>query len=211
MPNKPTMPDAPEIAAPPAPSPSVASILATDTTPTITEAGALENSPEFIQAAQDAWNATQRGNSREETGFAVGPDGKPGKMLRTEDGAEGGHISARIPSNSVALLHIHNNSLEAKPSPDDIESAKKWQRPMYVLHRNGLDHIDATGHVTRVKNGTSWLYQKPKAAAKNSNNKKSDSKKTIVEVHGDVLKSGRNSDYRRAFIARGQAGKHSWK
>jgi hypothetical protein len=210
MPNKPTMPDAPEVSTPPA-SFDTATVLGTDTAPKITEAGALENSPEFIQAAKEAWDGTQRGNARKETGFAVGPDGKPGKMVSSEDQAYGGHISARIPSDSMAHLHVHNNLLEAKPSQDDIDAAKKWKRPMYVLHRNGLDHIDATGQVTRVKNGTSWLYAKPKTAAKGSDSKSSDSKKTTLEVHGKALKSGRNSHYRRAFIARGRAGKHSWK
>jgi hypothetical protein len=211
MPNKPTLPDAPEVATPPAAF-DAATILGTDNAPKISEAGALENSPEFIQAAKEAWGAIQNGNTAEETGFAVGPDGKPGKMMRASDQANGnGHISASIPSNSVAMLHSHNNRLEAKPSQDDIDTAKKWKRPMYVMHRNGLDHIDATGQVTRVKNGTSWLYAKPKAAVKDSGSKSSDSKKTTLEVHGDALKSGRNSQYRRAFIARGNAGKHNWK
>ena len=127
----------------------------------ITAGGALENTDAFRKAAQAAWGAIQNGNAREETGFAVDLAGQPGAMIRRTDEASGkGHINMIVPTNSAAVLHTHNNHLDDKPSPKDIESAKEFKRPLYTLSRSGLYHTDATGKVTQIFSGTGFLYKK---------------------------------------------------
>lgn len=129
--------------------------------PSITAAGAFENSPEFQQRAIAAWNAIQQGRKNAESGFMMFPDNVPGP-IRVMPNLENldGHMSWQAPPDAMLLLHTHPNVDQDDPSSNDIASAKQWKRPVYVMSRSGLYMIDAKGKTYHEKD-FNWLTKQP--------------------------------------------------
>lgn len=135
--------------------------------PEITAAGAIENSPQFREAARQAWQATGDGWDKKEAGFDISREGRI--FGRTEQDADGGtydHLQQPNTDDTLALFHVHPNSVLPEPSGPDIAVAKQIGKPVMVASSDGLFEISGTGEVTKIFSGADWM-KAPKAPKKN--------------------------------------------
>jgi hypothetical protein len=59
-----------------------------------------------------------------------------------------------------AIQHTHPNASSDKPSANDVESAKKLKKPIYVTSRTGLWMASPDGKVTQVFKSPTWFTDK---------------------------------------------------
>lgn len=131
--------------------------------------GAIENQPQFKDAATQAWkisevNAMRKQNT--EAGFTVA-DGKPNAVTQGTGSMRAGDVG-NLPqvwySNTETALHTHppTPGTDGRPSPDDVAIAKRQKKPVMVLSKDGLFEVDAQGNMTQVYKGLDWLSKKKK-------------------------------------------------
>ena len=159
------------VAAGAAPPPNVANAPAPNmnfgSSPAITEEGAVENTPAFINASREAMKdrGTASGLRKgQESGFTVDRSGNTSKVSVSDNigvpaGVEG-HMKQTVTPDTVLALHTHPDSGSPRPSQDDINAAKKSGHQIYVSSTDGLFGIDSKGNVTQIHKGTGWLSGK---------------------------------------------------
>jgi len=126
-----------------------------------TAEGAEENRPAFREAARKAWNASASGMLKQEAGFIdyKNPLFKP-EQLPVQKGAE---MKIDVPNDAFATAHTHPNERQQDPSVQDIDTAKKYGKPVYVVSRQGLYMVrPSDGKVIQVFKGTDWMDEKKK-------------------------------------------------
>jgi hypothetical protein len=181
----------------------------------ITAENAVENSPAFLNAANDAWADTlmrsTRGNPTE-AGFTVNRAGQPSKVT-SHSGYEGNGnagMSQQISDDTIAAIHTHPDEAAPGPSSADIEAAKKTGKPLMVESRGGLYEVDAQGTVRQVEKGTDWLTKK--TSKKSGENKKvsQQTKTTDIDSHEDgshsVYHHDKNGDLVASYAVSSLAG-----
>jgi proteasome lid subunit RPN8/RPN11 len=123
--------------------------------------GVVENTPAFRDAARRSWQNAEEGILRCEAGFSYykEPLHQPDQDAVSRDN----HLTQHDAKNVVALVHTHPNDRQQDPSPDDIASAKKLGKPVYVISRSGLFVArPSDGQVVKVFDGTDWMSDKSK-------------------------------------------------
>jgi hypothetical protein len=169
--------------------------------PNITADGAIENTPDFQNAAQTAWSRTQYGKSNgAEAGFTVDRSGNISHVdwNRYGDPANPGSTGSLhqvLHPDTLLALHVHPDDADPEPSKQDVEIAKRSGKQIYVQSRDGLFAVDAQGNVRQVEKGTDWMNSSKKKADKTDKNKKVSQqvKTTDVDHHDD----GSHSVYHR--------------
>jgi hypothetical protein len=118
-----------------------------------------KHSASFRQAAEKAWRATQNGDAPFEAGFWIDAEGRSGKVqlsiFQTVNAAT--HLSLIASQSALGTLHVHNKFGKSTPSPDDIESAKKWGKPIYVESRTGLYVVNPDGRICHLYTEPDWF------------------------------------------------------
>lgn len=61
-----------------------------------------------------------------------------------------------IPSNMIALVHVHNVTVHPRPSFKDKETAGRINADIYSLHVRGIFRVTPDGAVTQVR-GPFWF------------------------------------------------------
>jgi hypothetical protein len=130
----------------------------------ITAAGAVENSEPFKKATRDAWDSTGAGYNRgQEAGFSLDKYGHEfGKVkheTRLGDSTED-TLGQPVTDATIAMLHTHPNDVDARPSHEDINVAKKTKRVVMVASRSGLWEVGPDGSVSRIYKDPSWMDKK---------------------------------------------------
>jgi len=122
----------------------------------------LEQSAAFKKAAGDAWHATHNGTAHFETGFAIGKDGRPGKLQSSifapYEAAH--HLQISFSTTDIGTFHVHNKYGDPKPSPHDIQIAKTTHKMVYVSSREGLYCVDPNGNVRHLSASETWFDRK---------------------------------------------------
>jgi len=124
-----------------------------------TSQGAVENSPAFKQAAQQAWkNAGEGGSPWVESGFGVSRTGVPGKInVQVSPPHTTPKDSITVNSNDLGVVHTHPDVSGGQPSPQDIAAAKQVHKFVWVASKDGLWSVSPHGEVTRVFNKSDWM------------------------------------------------------
>ena len=55
----------------------------------------------------------------------------------------------KIPSNMIALAHVHNEAAPPQPSLKDKEVAHRIKASIYTLHMKGIFRVMPSGEITR--------------------------------------------------------------
>ncbi len=129
----------------------------------ITAEGAVENNPEFISTANDAWRQTGDGTNRGEEGsFTVMKNGDytPTTFHTASSEEPFDSVSQQVYPQTALTFHTHPNDAEAEPSKADIEVAKRIKRPVLVASRSGLYEISPDGSILQVYKDASWMDKK---------------------------------------------------
>lgn len=116
--------------------------------------GVLENTPDFKKAARAVWDAAGRGRNTNEAGVYLDENNKAAPVQVSD---KDGKASLRVPTSSKMLLHSHPNTAGGQPSDQDIESAKKLGKTIYVVSKSGLQGVDKFGKVTAVYSNPDWM------------------------------------------------------
>jgi hypothetical protein len=138
----------------------------------ITAQNAMEFSQAFRKAAGEARGrveaARMAGQPGTEAGFTVNKNGVPSKVQFGSAGVDEkdvlGSLHQTIASDDVAALHIHRRGASGLPSGQDIETAKKVRKPIYISGQDGLYQVDAMGKVHQVFDSPDWMNEKSKKA-----------------------------------------------
>lgn len=67
----------------------------------------------------------------------------------------------KIPSNMIALAHVHNVRVPPQPSLQDKEVARRIQVAIYTLHVSGVFRVLPSGEITREA-GPFWFNEMEK-------------------------------------------------
>jgi hypothetical protein len=67
-------------------------------------------------------------------------------------------LSWVIPGNVIALVHTHPPNADKKPSPGDVDTARRSGLPVYVLTRWYIYAVDpASGAIVPLIEGRNWV------------------------------------------------------
>jgi hypothetical protein len=136
-----------------------------------TAEGALENTPDFREAAKKAYSSVGYGDLPQEAGFMVSKTGKvspPQLGKEIASGETSGSTTFQIPPEGVfATVHTHprptmNKRWTQEPSPPDTEVAKKFKQNVYVITTSGLWQVEPSGKVNHVFTNSDWMKTKKK-------------------------------------------------
>lgn len=127
---------------------------------------ALENTPEFREAARKAWASVSYGDLPQEAGAMILPDGKAtriqvGKEIGSTE--RRGSIVFRIPADGVFVtIHTHPRPTAGKrwiqePSQVDIDLARKNRENVYVVTSSGLWQVEPDGKVNHLFVNNDWM------------------------------------------------------
>jgi hypothetical protein len=149
-----------------------------------TEAGALENTDAFREAARDAIARSGDGQVTREAGFLVGPTGKTIPV----PAHDGPHMPMPVYPAEFASLHTHPDNYGPRPSDADIQDAVETKKPYYVSSQQGLFMIrPSDGKVIQVFSSPGWAQKNYIAPVSNSRRADVDSSHFAIEV---TLKNG---------------------
>lgn len=124
-----------------------------------TEAGALENTPEFRQVAQKMFDSVGLGALNEEARAVVPKTGNI-NILSTSLGT---HNNIPLSPVSFASIHTHPNAKDPKPSDADIAAARQSNKPAFIVSQRGLYMVrPSDGKVLQVFEGQDPQHWKKK-------------------------------------------------
>lgn len=118
----------------------------------VKQSGAIEYSPQFQKAVNDAWMDTRGGNADAEGAFSINNKGQISPIIRSE----GHRVVADLPPDTVAFVHTHANNRDWKPSPADVASAKRLGIPIITADSHGLYETDAKGDTEKEFDNLDW-------------------------------------------------------
>jgi len=124
-----------------------------------TKEGVVENSPEFKSAAAAVWKAANEGRDSNEAGTYL--DGKTERGPISISDQEG-HMTLQVPKDAASTIHSHPNHFKGQqaggqPSQQDIETAKKLGKSVYVVSKSGLQVVEKDGKITSVYSNPDWM------------------------------------------------------
>lgn len=61
-----------------------------------------------------------------------------------------------VPVDAVAIVHTHPAVVDPKPSPKDVETARRLRMPVYAVSRTGIWKADPNGLVVAVDDARWW-------------------------------------------------------
>lgn len=67
------------------------------------------------------------------------------------------HWRGPTPTRAVAIVHTHPAMVDPKPSPQDIETARRLGMPVYTVSRVGIWKADRDGRVVPVDDARWWV------------------------------------------------------
>lgn len=117
---------------------------------------ALENQPAFRAASRQAWDISAHGLRPREAGFAVSGQGFTGTVAKA-DNTDHGEVAVPMQADTIAIVHTHPNSVQDKPSLNDIAQAKRNKVMVYVISRTGLWEVETDGTVVHVYFNEEWM------------------------------------------------------
>jgi hypothetical protein len=125
-----------------------------------TESDAVENRENFKDAARQSWKAAASGTQKREAGFVVYPE-----ALREPDQVgpnPGDEMELRVPKSALGSAHTHPNDRQSDPSPADIATAKKSNKWIWVVSRDGWYSVSPKGDVQRIYKSADWMKDQKK-------------------------------------------------
>jgi hypothetical protein len=66
------------------------------------------------------------------------------------------HWVGPVPAHAVAIVHTHPAMVDPKPSPTDIETARRLGMPVYTVSRSGIWKAGRDGQVIAVADARWW-------------------------------------------------------
>jgi proteasome lid subunit RPN8/RPN11 len=124
-----------------------------------TAEGAIENSPEFKKAAEQAWQGAGNGARDQEAGALIQ---KNGRTLQVPTSNRDSKLNLPVNMNTFGTIHTHPNSKDTMPSPEDIQAAKTNNMPFYVVSKGGLMMVDVDGQVYQTYKSAADVFDKNK-------------------------------------------------
>ncbi|HEV2194029.1 MAG TPA: hypothetical protein VGR55_00465 [Candidatus Acidoferrum sp.] len=125
---------------------------------------ALEFSPQFRDAAAKAIMASHNFTGQE-AGFAIRADGTPARNTKNEpviqsskEFGTGHNLKVITQASDMGIYHTHPHN--PRPSPADIEDAKKNRMTIYAASPEGLWQVSASGEVQQVFQSRTWYSDK---------------------------------------------------
>ena len=115
--------------------------------PPPTKEGSVEHDPRFKDAAAQIWRTSNRGKDNDEVTLDLSKDLERG-TLGVSKGK--GHAKVYAPADSPYFLHTHDNAAGGQPSPQDIDTAKRLKKYIYVVSKSGLQYAGPHGEVGTV-------------------------------------------------------------
>jgi JAB domain-containing protein similar to deubiquitination enzymes len=88
--------------------------------------------------------------------LAVGPDHLVWRTWPDEHGYLRAHWTGAVPEDAVAIVHTHPAKVDPKPSPQDIETARRLGLPVYTVSRVGIWKAEPDGLVVAVDDARWW-------------------------------------------------------
>lgn len=121
-----------------------------------------KHSTSFRQVAEKAWRATHNGDADFEAGFSIDQQGHAGKVQLSifETVGRATHLNINAGPESLGTLHVHNRFGNSIPSPEDVESARKWKMIVFVESRTGLYAVNPDGKICQLYTEPDWFSQR---------------------------------------------------
>ncbi|MFI5120431.1 MAG: hypothetical protein ACHQM4_08465 [Thermoanaerobaculia bacterium] len=105
----------------------------------------------------------------EEAGFGGEPRERAAWVLAADAGHERwqawpdehgylrAHWTGPIPADAVAIVHTHPVVVDPRPSPQDIETARRVGVPIYTVSRAGIWKVEPDGSIAAVDDKRWWV------------------------------------------------------
>jgi proteasome lid subunit RPN8/RPN11 len=71
-------------------------------------------------------------------------------------------MEIRVPKDAIGSAHTHPNDRQDDPSPADIQAAKKTNKWVWVVSRDGLYSVSPKGDVQHIYKSSDWMSEKRK-------------------------------------------------
>jgi hypothetical protein len=85
-----------------------------------------------------SWAMTKGGMLESEHGFTVIKEGSAYGVLFSQNSNHFRRVSISVPIGSIAVFHVHPNSVPPEPSPNDMKQAKKIGIPVCTITSQGV-------------------------------------------------------------------------
>jgi hypothetical protein len=99
------------------------------------------------------------GEARERAAWVLAVDAGHVRWQAWPDGR--GYLRARwkgpVPADAVAIVHTHPAVVDPRPSPQDLESARRVGVPIYTVSRAGIWKAEPDGSVVTVDDRRWWV------------------------------------------------------
>jgi hypothetical protein len=121
-----------------------------------------KHSTSFREVAEKAWRATHNGDADFEAVFSIDEQGHADKVQLSifETVGRATHLNITANPASLGTLHVHNRYGNSIQSPEDVESAKKWRKIVFVESRTGLYAVNPDGRICHLYTEPDWFSER---------------------------------------------------